>query len=265
MSKYKLIIFETNKKDGCMSLAPKFYPENYSLEERKKVLQSVKNKVGKKYQFDGNHIFQPYQKDVEKDVDYPDGKYIKISEKDLVKEDYWDEKLPCDILMIDTEYPNIVIGHRMADCPVIIAEDIKKQVVAVSHCGASQINREVPRLTIEALKKEKNSNSEDIHVYIGSCIKKENYKYDRYPLWATNKKVWENKITLRDGIYYIDLISAIKKQLKDENIPLENITESPYDTLLSDDYYSHTEAHNNPDYQQGQNFVGCFYQKISES
>src|SRR5699024_6059100 len=103
-----------------------------------------------------------------------------ITKDYLTKEDYWDEELICDILLIDTEFPNIVVGHRMADCPVIIAEDTKQQVVAISHCGANQINREVPKWTIKALKKEYNSNVEDIAVYIGSCIKKESYQYDKY-------------------------------------------------------------------------------------
>ena len=130
---------------------------------------------------------------------------IKKIFQNLLQEDHWYEKLPCDILLIDSQNPNIVIGHRMADCPIVIAEDTKKQVAAVSHCGAKQINREVPRWTVEALKKEVNSNPEDIHIYIGSCIKKENYQYDKYPAWATNQEVWKECITKKGDIYYANL------------------------------------------------------------
>lgn len=262
MNKYKLVIFETNRKDGIMSLAKKFYPENSTEEERKQDLSKIKDKIGKKYNFDGKHILQPCQKDVELDVDYPDGTYIKIEKENLKKDDYWYEKLPADILLIDTKNPNIVIGHRMADCPVIIAEDIENQVVAVSHCGVSQINREVPKWTVEALKKEVNSKSENIHIYIGSCIKKESYQYDKYPTWATNKEVWIDCIEKNNNIYYIDLISAIKKQLKKEKIKEENIKESPIDTYTNKDYYSHTEEVRDKSKNIGQNFVGCFYQEI---
>ena len=128
--KYKLVIFESNRKEGCMSLAKKFYPTTYSKEDRKRALKTVKDKIGKKYNFNGNHILQPKQKDVEFKEDYPDGKYVRITNEYLMKEDYWDEEIICDILLIDTKFPNIVIGHRMADCPVIIAEDRKKQTVA---------------------------------------------------------------------------------------------------------------------------------------
>ena len=264
MTKYKLQIFETNRLDGCMSQAKKFYPSNYTEQEIKDKLQEVKEKIGKKYHFNGNHILQPQQKEIEKTLDYPDGKYIRITKEKLTQEDYWYLKFPCDILLIGKDLPNIVIGHRMADCPVIIAEDIKHQVVAVSHCGAVQINREVPRYTIEALIKEIKSNPQDIHVYIGSCIKKESYQYDRYPHWATNHNIWKDCITKKENTYYIDLVKAIKKQLQEKQIPAQNITESPYDTYTSKDYYSHTEEVKKPNCNIGQNFVGCFYKALEE-
>ncbi len=260
--KYKLIIFETNRKEGCMSLAKKFYPATYSEENRKRSLKTVKDKIGKKYNFNGNHILQPKQKDVEFKEDYPDGKYVRITEDYLKKEDYWDEEIICDILLIDTKFPNIAIGHRMADCPVIIVEDRKNQIVAVSHCGSSQINRDVPKWTIKALKKECNSNVEDIYVYIGSCIKKDSYQYDRYPTWATKKEIWKNSILEKANIFYIDLPNAIIQQLNSEGIINSHITISPIDTYRDKDYYSHTEEVKNPSCEIGQNFVGCLYQEI---
>lgn len=262
--KYKLIIFETNRKDGCMSKSKKFYPSNFTEQEIIERLNKVRENIGKKYNFNGNHILQPQQKDVEFVEDYPDGKYVKITKKHLMKEDFWEEQIICDILLMDTKFPNIAIGHRMADCPVIIAEDRKHQVVAVSHCGVRQINREVPKWTILALKKEANSNVKDIYVYIGSCIKKENYQYDRYPSWATKKELWEKCIKKQEDIYYIDLIQAITNQLNKEGIVNHHITISPIDTYSHKDYYSHTEEVKNPNCKKGQNFVGCIYQEKSE-
>ena len=101
--KYKLIIFETNKKEGCMSLAKKFYPSTYTETDIKNELRKVKDKIGKKYNFNGNHILQPTQKDVEFKTDYPDGKYVRITKEYLKKEDYWDEKIICDLLNVKDE------------------------------------------------------------------------------------------------------------------------------------------------------------------
>lgn len=171
MKEYQLKIFETNKNDGIMSSNKKFYPTEYSEEDIQKAFFMVRSALGKKYHFNGLKILQPKQKDVEFIEEYPNGKYVKITEKNLQKEDFWQESIPADILMIDTNNPNIVIGHRHADCPVVIAEDRKHQLAAVAHCGALQINREVPKYIIEALKNE-GSNVQNIYVYIGSCIKK---------------------------------------------------------------------------------------------
>ena len=261
-SKYKLVIFETNISDGIMSPNKKFYPKDYTDKQIETEFLNTRLKAGKKYGFDGRKILRPKQKDVKFINDYPDGKYVKITNQNLTKEDYWDEEIIADILTINKNYPNIVIGHYMADCPILIAEDTKNKVVAISHCGSKQINREVPRYTIEALLKEANSNIKDIKVYIGSCIKEKNYCYDRYPKWATNTKVWKNNINKKDNYYYIDLISSIKNQLYEQGIAEKQIKVSPYDTYTHPNYYSHTNEVRNEAKPNGQNFVGCFYKEI---
>lgn len=45
MTKYKLQIFETNRLDGCMSQAKKFYPSTYTNQEIKKSLQKVRENL----------------------------------------------------------------------------------------------------------------------------------------------------------------------------------------------------------------------------
>ncbi len=259
MKQYKLIIFESNISDNIMSKNAKFYPQKYTKEQREKSFLKHRIELGKKYNIDGKKILHPKQKDVDYDVDYQDGTFIKIKEKHLQKEDFWDEKLPADILIISKDYPNITIGHQMADCPILIAEDTKKQIAAVSHDGVLQINREVPRLTIEALKQVAGSTPEDIKVYIGSCVKKDSYQYDSYPKWATND-VWKDCIIKKENTYYIDMVKAIKKQLNKEEI--SNIIESPIDTYQDPNYYSHIAAVKGNNKKKGQNFVGCFYQEV---
>ena len=112
----------------------------------------------------------------------------------MKKEDFYQEVLPADILIISEKYPKIAIANPSADCPILICEDRKKGYTALSHCGAKHINRCLPKDTITALIEGCHSNVEDIYVYIGSCIKKESYIYDKYPLWATNESVWKKNI-----------------------------------------------------------------------
>ncbi len=257
MLETKIKIFETKIEDGIFSRNKKFYPSNVTESDILKRFLSVKEYVGKKYGFNGKRVFQPLQKNGTNNVEYPDGKYIILDESYMTKEDYWFERIPTDILILEEKYKGIVIGHQMADCPILIAEDRQKGVTALAHCGASYIDRLLPKQTIEALINAYNSNLEDIYVYVGSCAKKENYVYDRFPIWAKNNAIWDKNISLEDDGYHINLNGAIKQQLQD--IGIIHIEESPIDTILDNSYYSHVAAIKGDIKKIGQNFVGFYY------
>jgi copper oxidase (laccase) domain-containing protein len=154
---------------------------------------------------------------------------------------------------------DIVLGNQMADCPILIVEDREKEVTALSHCGASYINRMLPVDTVKALIKEFNSNIDDLYVYVGSCAKKENYIYDKYPFWATDEKVWKDLIIEKEDGFHIDMNGAIRKQL--EQIGIKHIEESPIDTITDNRYYSHRAASMGKKEKLGQNFVGFYYKQ----
>ena len=158
---------------------------------------------------------------------------------------------------ISNKYKNIIVGNQMSDCPILIAEDRRLGVTALAHCGASYINRNLPIQTIMALENEYHSNLNDIYVYIGSCIKTESYVYDSYPSWATNKEVWKDCIKKEQSLYKIDLVKAIKKQLK--SIGISHIKVSKIDTFKDKNYYSHLAEYNGIKEKSGQNFVGFYY------
>lgn len=254
--KSKIVIFESNKLDGKMSKNPKFYPKGVSEKERYEKYHQDRLNLGKKLGVDGNHIFRARQKGLSP-VDYPDGKYILLDKSHMNKEDYFYEDLPADILVISQKYPKIIVGNPQADCPIIICEDRKKGYTALAHCGAPYINRNLPQDTIKALFDCCGSDINDIYVYIGSCIKKESYVYDKYPKWATNKDVWDNFIIKQGDNYHIDLVGAIEKQLKD--LGITHIEISPIDTVKDSNYYSHVEEVKGNQTEGGQNFVGFYY------
>lgn len=254
--KSQIKIFETGKKEGIMSRNKKFYSDELSQEEINKIFLETRIRAGKIHNFDGKKMFQALQKTENNNIEYPDGKYIVLSDKNMTKEDYWYEELPADILIISNEYPNIVVGNQMADCPIVIAEDRHIGVTALAHCGASYINRLLPVQIIEALQKEYNSKLENIYVYITSCASKDSYIYDCYPKWATNK-LWKSSITKINDNYHIDMINAIVTQLKAAGII--NIEYSKEDTVISDKFYSHSAYAKGNKSKKGQNFVGFYY------
>lgn len=258
MSK-ELYIFEANKLDGIMSRNKKFYPQELSQDKINQLFLETRINLGKKHNFDGKSLVQAHQKSETNNLNYPNGTYINLDKITFNKEDKWYEDLPADILLFSKQTKNIVVAHQMADCPILIAEDRNLGVTALAHCGASYINRKLPKQTIEALKKEYNSLSENIYVYIGSCAKKESYIYDSYPSWATSKTVWKNFIEEKNDKYYIDLLGAIKKQLQD--VTITHIETSNIDTIIHPDYASHYGRVHGDSKKMGQNLVGCFYRE----
>ena len=253
----KIKIFETGKQDGIMSRNPKFYPKKYTETQIKATFLRTRIKAGEKYGFDGKKMFQAQQKNNLNNLNYPDGQYHLITNDDIQKDDLWYVSIPADILLIEEKYKNIVVGNQMADCPILIIEDRKQGITALSHCGAPYINRELPHQTAKVLIEKFNSDSENLYAYVGSNSKKESYIYDKYPSWATNDRIWEGNIVKNDERYNIDMEGAIIKQLKKLNI--NNITISPNDTVTNEQYYSHSAFVNGKQDKKEQNFVGFFY------
>lgn len=253
----KIKIFETNKKDGILCKNKKFYDKDLSEENIKQIFYQTRQKLGEKNGFKGEKMFQANQKSPDKNDLYKDGKYVILDDTFMQKDDYWYEDIKTDILILEEKYKGVVVGHPMADCPILIIEDRKQGVTALSHCGASYIDRLLPKQTVEALIERFNSNPEDLYAYIGSSAKKESYIYETYPKWATNKELWKDTIKQEDDGFHIDLVTTIEKQLV--NMKIKNITISPIDTITNDEYYSHYASVKGKKDKLGQNFVGFFY------
>lgn len=257
MLESKITIFETGIEDGIFSESEKFYPSNFTKDDIRIQFLEVKEHIANKYNFNKNNIFSPYQKTSTNGLDYPDGKYVVLNETHMQGEDFIFNKIPCDILILEQKYRGIVLGNRMADCPILIVEDRLKGVTALAHCGVSYIDRLLPIQTVESLIKEYNSDKDNLYVYVGSCAKKDSYIYDKYPSWANNKKLWEKNIILKEDGYHIDMNGAIREQL--ESIGITHIEESDIDTVTNDKYYSHVAEVLGNKSKTGQNFVGFFY------
>ena len=253
----RIKIFETNKQDGVLCRNKKFYDSDLSEENIKQIFKETRQKLGKKNGFKGEKMFQANQKSPDKSDLYEDGKYVVLDDTFMQKEDFRYEDIKTDILILEDKYKGIVVGHPMADCPILIIEDRKKGVTALSHCGISYIDRFLPKQTVEALIQEFGSNPEDLYAYIGSSAKKESFVYERYPDWLKNKELWEDTIKEETDGYHIDLVTTITKQLVSKNV--KNITISPIDTITNDEYYSHYASLKGKKDKFGQNFVGFFY------
>lgn len=257
----KSIIFNSTIYDGPMSGQKRFYPENMDASNIKNDLFKRRLNLGEKYGFDGTKIIVPLQKNMSCNNKYPDGKYVVLNDEDCVYQeiDLWSVDIPTDIMLIKKGIPGVMMAYPVADCPVVIMEDRKNGALALAHCGAEYINRELPMQIADSLLKEVNSFDEDIKVYVGPYASADNFTYDSYPKWATNDKVWDGCIYEKDGLYHIDMKKAIINQLNERKIKLENIKISNVDTISSPYYYSNNAAYHGHKEKNGRFLVGAGY------
>lgn len=252
-------IFESNTKDGPMSTKKSFYPDSWDQEKIKEDLLKRRIKLGKRCGFDGKKMIIPSQKNHTCKYLYPDGLSTIITEELIKqKEDLWNLDILTDILLLSQNTKGIVMGFPAADCPVLIIEDTKNKVSALSHCGGEYINRELPVDTIKRLEEYTNGKRKDFLVYISSCASFDHYCYDRYPKWATNS-IWKDHIQKREQNYHIDLRSTLIDLFQKNNIALKQLLISQKDTITNPLLYSNSAAFHQVPGKNGRHLIGCFY------
>lgn len=233
--------------------------EGYELSKTDKsaIFKKHREVLGQIYDFDWHKMFMA-------DQEHKTGSYF-ILDKEYVEANPngWTD-IPEDILIIKEETPGIVVGHPVADCPVIIMTDIKQGVTAIAHCSAELIDKKMPMMIADALLDAYETRDEDIFTYVSSCAGPD-WTYNQYPNWATDKQMWENGIKVdKAGNYHINLRYVIEKQLRDRNILQRKTKYSKIDTIHNDDYYSNSASSsyglNQPE-KFGRNFVGAFYEE----
>lgn len=135
---------------------------NYTLtpDDKKRVFAAHRQQAGEDYGFDGRKMFMADQKNL-------DGSVFEIT-RDYVEANPngWTD-IPEDILKVRENLPGVAVGHPVADCPVVIAEDKTRGVTMVAHCGGEMIDKKIPMMEVEALYRE-GSKPEDVHVYVGA-------------------------------------------------------------------------------------------------
>ncbi len=222
-------------------------------DDKRVIFNSHRLAFGKDNGFNWHKMFMADQKT-------KDGSYFEIT-RDYVEANTngWTD-IDEDILIITDKVPGVVVGHPVADCPVVVMEDRSKGVTAVAHCSADLIDKKMPMMVADALKEAYNSKDEDIIAYVSACAG-DSWTYDTYPSWATDKKLWDKGIIEdKNGIFHINLRKAIQEEMKERNI--QNVVYNENDTITNPEYYSNSAASKyglNDQSKFGRNFCGAFY------
>lgn len=250
----KARVFESGTMYGNMNTQARFYPEGMSADERAKDFLERRKQMGEYFGFDGAKMFMA-------DQVHKNGSYFEITE-DYVRENPtgWSD-IPEDILIVTDKVPGVVIGHAVADCPVVMMEDPVKGVSAVAHCSAEMIDKKLPMMLADALVEAYGSKDSDIITYVSACAG-DNWTYDSFPKWATDTKMWEDGIYEEDGIFHIDMRKVIRKQLEERQIDLGKTLFNMDDTITCRHYYSNSASSPyglNDSSKSGRHFAGMFY------
>lgn len=189
------------------------------------------------------------------------GSYFEITREYVENNPNGWTDIPEDILIITDEVPGVAIGHPVADCPVIIMEDVKNKVTAIAHCSAELIDKRMPMMIADALNSAYNTKDEDIKVRVSSCAGP-TWTYDKWPGFANDKTIWEDTcaITEWDNEFKINIRAAIAGQLIERGIG-QNVSYDFADTIIDKEYYSNSASRSNPD-KYGRQFTGAIYQKV---
>lgn len=247
-------MIDTTKEFGTMTTKDIFYDSKLDYEKRKAIFLERRKVASLSHngEFDPYKFYMPSQT--------KDGSATVLTQEMVdAYQDGWDLDIKSDILIVTDKTPGVVAGYPVADCPVLIASDLKNGVTATAHCGAEMVDRYLPQMTVEALQSKYDSKLDDIRIYIGSHAGA-NWTYDRVPSFI-NESFWEETGAFRqvgDKDYKIDLRKALLYQLNPEKF--ESYIVNNDDTITNNNYFSNSAA-GKDESKFGRQFTGAYYKK----
>lgn len=263
-----LKIFESNIKHGPMSMDKRYYPKSWNDEQIISDFESRVSTLGEEVGFDNRKIVLPHRDDIYMDQHKTTGSYINV-DNDLVEmlQNKKGMYLPFDIIMTNSNVSDVVLASTADDMPVVIMEDLENNAIALAYCDQAHITEKMPLYMVNALRSVYDSKPSDIKAYISSCANPESYVFRYYPMWAYDDEVWKGSVncesTKGKEKYYINLKSAILRQLLMAGISAKNIKSNMHDTIggFNPELYSaYASSIMGKERKQGKYLVGAFYE-----
>ena len=225
----------------------------FSKEDKNMIFREHRKAFGADQGFDWRKMFMMDQTN-------KNGSYFEITEDFVEANPNGWADIKEDILIITDKVPGVVAGYPVADCPVVMMSDLKQGITAVAHCSADLINKKLPMMTADALTQGYGSKEEDIRILVGACAGN-GWKYNNYPAWATDERLWEDCITQVGDDFFIDVRKALRKEFAERGLGDCDTVFNLADTITDSRYYSHSAHFEHPE-KYGRHFEGMFYEKV---
>jgi YfiH family protein len=160
---------------------------------------------------------------------------VTINEADgsILNNDY---KLEADALI--TNEPNLFLFHIVADCASLLIFDPIYKAAGLAHCGWRNTDLALPIKVIDALKNNFHSNPMNLLIGIGPALHECCYAYHDHEVLT--KENWQPYLKQdQSGLYHIDNIKYITKQLLESGIQPQNLFTSNICTGHDKKFFSH--------------------------
>lgn len=214
----KLLEYKNIKQ--CFTLKPLDVGSNDTYKEIKNIADKNYNDVCNLLELDSKNIVRPYQT------------HTNNVKKVTTEIGIFPEELK-DIDGLITQENNKILSLTFADCTPIYLYDKQKNIIGNIHSGWQGTIKKIAKYAIIQMKKEFNSNPEDIICVIGPTIRKCHFEvqedvksefYNTFNYMKNIDKIIEfNKNT---NSYFIDTVEINKELLKEEGILEDNIIDS---------------------------------------
>ena len=163
-------------------------------------------------------------------------KQIHSSDVHVVHEnDNFHNPRKCDALI--TDIPNKPLMVMVADCSPILLYDPVQQVIAVVHAGRQGAFKNIIKETIAKMEASFSSNTSNVLVSIGPSILACCYEVGEEIVLEAKELSLEYAIKKTDKKYYLDISRILSQQLKQANIPDENIEISQICSACNTDHF----------------------------
>lgn len=158
-----------------------------------------------------------------------------------------------------TNQKNLALMVMVADCMPIIYFDPENLVVAVAHAGREGTFLEIASKTLQKMKKEFNTKSDNVLISLGPSIKSCCYEVGEKIAKECENKFGEKyvlkKVENSEEKYFLDLSKLNVDQLLKLGIKRENIEVSKICTCCDANYFSYRRE------EKTGRFVGVVYLK----
>lgn len=137
-----------------------------------------------------------------------------------------------------TDKPDISLSLLVADCLPVVLYDRNKRALGLIHVGWRGADQDIMKKAIATMREKYGSDPSELDIVLGPCILADSYLFENVVQKQDPK--WSEFIKETDeGLYSVDLVGYVRRQLMESEVREDKVIESRIDTASDRRFYSH--------------------------